>query len=124
MRYLKVIVLLISIVTIFSGLLQIIHPGFVLDIIGAEITPTSKHFFAIVGMFMALFGGMVLHAIYSIQSNEIAILWAAFQKLGAALAVGSGVFYGLFNGIALSVAIFDLVSGAIILWYYRSLKKT
>ncbi|HLU90046.1 MAG TPA: hypothetical protein VKZ51_09460, partial [Cyclobacteriaceae bacterium] len=35
-------------------------PAFVLDVIGAEVTPLSSHLFAIVGMFMALFGGLML----------------------------------------------------------------
>ena len=117
-KYLKLVILLISIATVFSGLLQIISPGFVLNIIGAEITPATKYFFGMVGMFMTLFGGMMLQAIYSVNSNEAAIVWASFQKLGAALAVSLAVFYGIFNLLALSVAVFDLLSGLIILRYY------
>ena len=117
-KYLKLIILIISIATVFSGLLQIISPGFVLNTIGAEITPTTKHSFAIVGMFMALFGGMMIQALYSVNPNEAAVLWASFQKLGAALAVGLGIYYGIFNWPALGVAVFDLVSGFIFLWYY------
>ncbi|MBC7745606.1 MAG: patatin [Flavobacterium sp.] len=117
-KYLKLIILLISITTIFSGILQIISPGYVLNFIGADITSATKHFFAILGMFMALFGGMMIQALYSVHTNEAAVLWASFQKLGASLAVGLGIFYGIFNEFALSVAIFDLLSGCIILWYY------
>lgn len=122
-KYLKLIILLISIATVCSGLLQIISPGFVLNVIGAELTPTTKHIFAIVGMFMTLFGGMMLQAIYSVNSNEAAIVWASFQKLGAALAVSLAVFYGIFNLLALSVAVFDLLSGLIILWYYSGIRN-
>ena len=122
-KYIKLIILLISIVTVFSGILQIVSPGFVLNSIGAEITPTTKYFFGMVGMFMTLFGGMMLQAIYSVNSNEAAVLWASFQKLGAALAVSLAVFYGVFNLLALSVAVFDLLSGLIYLWYYSEIRN-
>ena len=122
-KYLKLVILIISIATVFSGLLQIISPGFVLNIIGAEITQTTKHFFAIVGMFMALFGGMMIQALYSVNRNEAAVLWASFQKLGAAVAVGLGIFLGIFNWLTSSVAIFDLLSGIIFLWYYQTEKR-
>ena len=120
-RYLRLIIILISIVTMLSGLTQVIAPAFVLNIIGADSNAASNYFFAIVGMFMALFGGMMLHALYSVQRNDAAVLWASFQKLGAAAAVGIGVSLGIFNGLALSVALFDLISGIVFLWYYRSL---
>ena len=122
-KYLNLVIILISIATVLSGLSQMIMPGFVLGIIGANITPTSSHFFAIVGMFMALFGGLMLHAIYSAQPQRAAILWCAFQKLGAFAAVTLGVFSGVFSMLAMGVAIFDLVSGAIILYYLKISKN-
>lgn len=98
-------------------------PGFVLGIIGASVTPTSSHFFAIVGMFMALFGGLMLHAIYSATPQRPAILWCAFQKLGAFAAVSLGVFSGVFSALAMAVAIFDLVSGFLFLYYLKTTKN-
>ena len=118
-KYLKPLILIISLATVFSGLLQVLSPALVLNLIGAEITPTSKHFFAIVGMFMALFGGMMIQALYSSNRNDVAILWASFQKLGAAIAVGLGIYFELFNWLALNVAVFDLFSGLIFLRYYQ-----
>ena len=121
-RYLRLIIIIISIATVCSGVTQTVSPAFVLNIVGAEISPVSKYFFGIVGMFMTLFGGMMLHALYSVQKNDAAVLWASFQKLGAAIAVGTGIFLGIFNGLAMSVALFDLVSGFIFIWYYRTLQ--
>ena len=121
-KSIHLILILISVATVISGLSQMIMPGFVLGIIGAEITVTSSHFFAIVGMFMALFGGLMLHAIYSAQPQRPAILWCAFQKLGAFAAVTLGVFTGVFSVLAMAVAIFDLVSGAIFLYYLKITK--
>jgi len=120
-KYLNVIVILISLATILSGLTQLIMPGFVLAFIGASITDTTSHFFAIIGMFMALFGGLMLHAVYSAQPQKPAILWCAFQKLGAFVAVGLGIISGIFTPIAASVALFDLFSGLLFLYYLKKM---
>lgn len=121
--HIGLLVIIISVVTIVSGLTQVVAPAFVLGFIGADITPTSAHFFAIVGMFMALFGGMLLHAVYSAYPNHVAILWAAFQKLGAFLAVGIGVIHDIFAPIAVGVAFFDLFSGILFLYYLKNLRS-
>lgn len=122
-KCLNILVILISIITVISGLTQAIAPGFVLGFIGAEISPTSAHFFAIIGMFMVLFGGLMLHAVYSPLPQEPAILWSALQKLGAAAAVTLGIYNGIFSIIASAVAAFDLFSGLLFLYYLRTIKK-
>jgi hypothetical protein len=118
-KYLNLIVIGISVATVLSGLVQMISPQTVLTFIQAEITPTSSHFFAIVGMFMTLFGGLMLHAIYSPFPQRPAVLWCAFQKLGAFAAVGLGILNGIFAPIAAAVALFDLFSGLVFLYYYK-----
>ena len=120
-KFLNLIVIVISFATILSGLSQLIMPGFVLAFIGATITETSSHFFAIIGMFMALFGGLMLHAVYSAQPQKPAILWCAFQKLGAFVAVGLGIINGIFMPIAAGVALFDLFSGLLFLYYLKKI---
>lgn len=122
-KYLNLIVIGISLATIISGLAQMISPQTVLTFIQAEITPTSAHFFAIVGMFMTLFGGLMLHAIYSPYPQRPAVLWCAFQKLGAFAAVGLGILNGIFAPIAAAVAIFDLFSGLVFLYYYKRIEQ-
>jgi len=122
-KYLNILAVIISVITMISGLVQVIVPKFVLGIIGAQITPTSAHFFAIVGMFMFLFGGLMLHVVYSAVPSRIAVLWCAFQKLGAAAAVGIGIFNGIFSMLALAVAGFDLISGILFLFYLKILKS-
>ena len=123
-KYLTLLVIIISIITVLSGLLQLAVPGFVLAFVGAEITPASRHFFGIVGMFMALFGSMMLHAVYSFRKNDAAVFWAAMQKLGASAAVGLGIAHEIFNTMSVFVAVFDLLSGIIFLWYYADLYKS
>lgn len=114
----------ISVSTVVSGLVQLISPGFVLDIVGGEATPTSKHFFAIVGMFMALFGGMLLQALLGAGHQPVAVFWAGLQKLGAFAAVGLGVLNEIFSALALLVAGFDLLSGLLVIGYWRRIRKS
>lgn len=121
-RYIELLVVLIAFITLFSGLIQLVKPTFILGFVGKTgSSPEAAHFFAIVGMFMALFGGMVLHAVYSSVSNRQIILWSSFQKFGAFIAVAIGVFKGLFSALALGVAIFDLFSGIVFLLYLKLL---
>jgi hypothetical protein len=122
-KNLTLLIVLISLITIFSGLAQVVMPSSVLDFIGAEISPISTHFFAIVGMFMVFFGGLMLHTIYSPRPGREAVLWCAFQKLGAFIAVSLGVINGLFGFVAVGVAIFDLFSGLLFLFYYKQWRE-
>ncbi len=122
-KYLNPIVIAISIATILSGLVQMISPQTVLTFIKGDITPASSHFFAIVGMFMTLFGGLMLHAIYSAYPQQPAVLWCALQKLGAFAAVGIGILNGIFAPIAAAVALFDFFSGLVFLYYLKNMDK-
>jgi hypothetical protein len=119
-KILNLAVLVISLVTLLSGLTQMIAPRFILGMVGAETTATAAHFFAIVGMFMAIFGGLMLHTLYSPLPSRPAIWWCAVQKLGAFVAVSLGVVNGIFSPMALAVAGFDLFSGILFLFYLKT----
>ncbi len=121
-KYLNLLVILISIVTILSGLAQMLAPQFVLGFIGAEDSATASHFFAIVGMFMALFGGLMLQTLYSAAPQRSVFFWCAMQKIGASIMVGLGIWNGIFTFIAVGVAIFDLFSGALFIYYFQQKK--
>jgi hypothetical protein len=118
-RWLYRVLLAISALTVVSGLAQLVRPDLVLGVVGAETGPAAAHFFAIVGMFMVLFGAMLLQALLTAGDHSVAVFWAGAQKLGAAGAVGLGVVKGVFSGLALGVAAFDLVSGVLIFQYLR-----
>ena len=109
----------IALITMVSGTTQLVWPERVLGFMAAEATATSQHFFAIVGMFMLLFGAMLWQAACSLRSQPVAIFWSGIQKIGAVLAVGLGIMYGIFSPLAWLVAGFDLLSGLIILAYWQ-----
>jgi hypothetical protein len=120
---LRRVLVLIALLTVVSGLVQAVAPGVLLALLSADATPTSRHFFGIVGMFMVLFGGMLWHALAAGGPQPVPILWAALQKLGASLAVGLGVWNGIFSPLALGVAGFDLLSGVLALVYWRAVSR-
>ncbi|WP_416307905.1 hypothetical protein [Neptunicella sp. SCSIO 80796] len=113
---------LIAVATVISGLVQMLKPAFILDIISGEQSAANLHSFAIVGMFMLLFGGLMLHALFSHQHHPVAVFWSGLQKLGAFAAVGLGVMNGVFASIAWAVALFDLASGILILYYWHKIR--
>lgn len=121
-RYLNFLVVAISVATVISGIIQTLFPGFVLGRVGGETTPSTSHFFAIIGMFMFLFGGLMLQNVYAATPDRRATLWCALQKIGACMAVLAGVYNHLFSTIAIGVALFDLFSGIVFFYYRKSLK--
>ena len=103
--------------TVAAGLAQLCVPHVVLDLVGGSTMNDAAYFFAIVGMFMALFGGMTLQAMFDRASHPIILLWASVQKLGASAAVAFGVLHGNFGSLALAISAFDLFSGVVMLAY-------
>jgi len=121
-KYIGLIVIVISIITILSGGVQLLAPSFVLKNVGLEVMPVTEQLFATIAMFMILFGGMVIHAVYNSSKSSVVILWAGFQKFGASIAVGIGIWHGLFNHMSGAVASFDFLSGILFMYYYKILK--
>jgi hypothetical protein len=113
----------IAAITVVSGAVQAIAPGFILTMMSAELTPSTSHFFCIVGMFMVLFGGMLLHVLFDSAHHPVSVLWAGLQKFGASGAVGLGVARSLFSSRGLLVAGFDLLSGILILVYWARIRR-
>lgn len=106
-----------------SGVVQLLFPGFVLRLVGASTEPAPRHFFGIIGMFMALFGGLLLQTLRAVEIQPIPIFWSGLQKLGASVAVAIGVQRGLFSPLALSISCFDFLSGVLILWYWKKARE-
>jgi hypothetical protein len=105
------------VITVASGGVQLLFTGWELELLQAESTPAARHFFAIVGMFMVLFGGLLLHGLQRPAARRVALTWATLQKVGASAAVGLGVLTAVFSSLALLVAAFDLLSAAVLVAY-------
>jgi hypothetical protein len=109
--------------TMLSGITQMLVPWLVLGFVGGVTTGTAPYFFSIIGMFMLLFGALMLHALLDAGDHPIIVFWASMQKLGAAMAVGVGVASQVFTPIALAVAGFDLISGLLMLTYWKQISR-
>jgi hypothetical protein len=120
---LRVVLALIAVSTIVSGLAQIVAPGFVLDLLSVEKLETTRQLFATIGMFMTLFGGLLLQALLDRAEHPIVVFWASLQKLGASAAVAIGVARDVFAPTALTVAAFDLLSGILGFLFWRRLRR-
>jgi len=122
-KLIRLVILLISVATLFSGAMQAIAPSFVLNFIGAQIDPTTKQLFATIGMFMFLFGAMMIHAMYNEENNRVVVIWSGLQKLGASAAVFIGISQDVFVPLAAGVAVFDLLSALLFFYYLKTLKS-
>lgn len=123
-RHLQLFVVMISSVTLILGVFQLLNPMAALGMMGrGEILPVTSHYFAMLGFFMILFNGMVLHTVYEIQTSKTIILWAALQKIGVAVLVFIGIVGGHFHFTAIGVALFDLISGVLFLFFLAQLNK-
>lgn len=108
----------IGAITVATGAVQAAVPAATLRPLTVEDSPTVRHFFGTVGMFMACTGGVLLAR----SDDRAVVAMTAVQKLGAAAAVGLGVRRGLLSPLALGVAGFDALSGLLALDYLRRLR--
>ena len=108
--------------TMATGALQAVRPQTTLAPLRAQDTPTTRHFFGTVGMFMVCTGGVLLHSLLRGRGDPDVVLWTAAQKLGAAAAVGIGAREQVFSPASLGVAGFDALSGALALDYWRRVR--
>ena len=116
---LRFVLVVIAALTIVSGLAQLIAPDIVLGLLDAESTTTTRHFFAIVGMFMTVIGALLVQALLTDLVPPYVVLWCGIQKFGAFVAVTVAVVRDLFSALALLVALFDLATAllAAAFWY-------
>lgn len=121
-KKLLLVLKVIAALTVVSGLLQMVRPQWILAIVGGETGPASNHFFAIVGMFMVLFGGLLWQSITAATPQPIAVFWCGLQKFGATVAVGLAVSRDLLSWLALGVAGFDLLSAILIFIYWIEIR--
>lgn len=121
-RWLYKVLVFIAIATALSGLVLIFASPSILRLLQAAHDKTSAYFFAVVGMFMFLFGGLLYRSLK--KSLVEPIFWCTLQKLGAAVAIGLGVYNAVFSPLAIGVAVFDLLSGILLLVYLKNLKGT
>ena len=119
---LRLALVAIAALTALSGAAQLVAPGILLDLLGAESSATTRHAFAIVGMFMVVVGGITLQALLAASTPDYVLVWAGLQKAGAAVAVAWGVLADVFGSVALLVAGFDALTAVLIGAFWARLR--
>jgi hypothetical protein len=110
----------IAIITILSGAIQIIQPEMILNSMGIKPADETTYFFRITSLLTGLFGGALLHAALSSQTEPVILLWACLQKLLGSASVLLAVLSGLLTVGALAAAGYDFIAGLFILWYRQN----
>ncbi|ROH87190.1 hypothetical protein ED236_05825 [Pseudomethylobacillus aquaticus] len=105
----------ISWLTALTGAAQMLVPSLLLPLLGITATAEAAHLFVTVGMFMVLFGGALVHALRVPGALPLVLYWSAWQKLGAAVLVGLGVWLEVFAPVAWLVAAFDFATAVLYL---------
>jgi hypothetical protein len=109
--------------TVGTGGAQAVAPGRMLQPLAAENDEATRHLFRTVGMFMVVVGGGLAQTLREGPGEPSVVFWTGMQKLGASGAVGLGVKRGVFSPLALTVASFDFLSGALAFGYWRRLRR-
>lgn len=109
--------------TVGTGGAQAVAPGRMLEPIAEENDEATRHLFRTVGMFMVVVGGGLAQTLRDGPGEPSVVMWTGVQKLGASAAVGLGVRRGVFSPLALAVAGFDFLSGALAFAYWRRLPR-
>ena len=107
------LLLAIAVGTFLSGLVLIAVPGVVLDLLGAPTRTSDKLFFGIIGMFMAVVGGMLTQALLRPPPSTLVVGWSALQKLGASVAMSLAVVLDVFSPAGLGLVVFDFTSAVL-----------
>ena len=100
--------------TAVSGLGLIAAPRLVMWVLGAGRSDPAPFLFRIIGMFMAVSGGLLADAARSPRSARVALRWALAAKVGAAIAVWCGVRSKRFGEQALALAAFDASAAGLV----------
>ena len=113
----------VAAVSALAGIVIMVFPGFVMRLMAVVRSPTTDHFFVIIGMFIFLFGALFFHGMGSPRHHPVVLLWIVFEKVGAAAMVTLGVRHRILAPLALALAGYDLLSGVLAIAYWQRIRR-
>src|SRR5262249_5872312 len=113
----------IALGTFLSGLLLVVAQRWILDILSAPTTTSDRLFFGIIGMFMAIVGGMLTQDLLQPAPSRIVVGWSALQKLCASAAMSLAVALSVFSYYGIALAAFDFCSALIAIGYWWRIRR-
>jgi hypothetical protein len=108
--------------TFVSGILLAVAQRVVLDILSAPTATSDRLFFGIIGMFMAIVGGMLTQTLLQPPPSTVIVGWSAMQKLGASVAMSLAVALSVFSYYGIALAAFDFCSALLAVGYLWRIK--
>ena len=120
---LRVVLAVIAAITMLSGLLLLVAPDWMLQLIATDQAALTAHFFATIKMFIVITGALFLQSLLT-HSNEPAIpFWIGVQKAASAVLMAWAILRGLLFPLAYLVAGFDAISAMFIFLFWRRLAR-
>jgi hypothetical protein len=113
----------IALGTFLSGILLVVAQRWILDILSAPTTTSDRLFFGIIGMFMAIVGGMLTQDLLQPAPSRIVVGWSAVQKLCASAAMSLAVALSVFSYYGIALAAFDFCSALIAIGYWWRIRR-
>lgn len=112
------VALAIAVITILSGLAQIVAHRAVLSMLQVTISPETVYLFIVISLLTSLFGAALLHALLLRQRQTVIVFWASIQKVIGAAAVFGAALNGIIARSALLAAGYDFLAGIFIFGYW------
>lgn len=103
--------------TFVSGIVLAVAQRFVLDILSAPTATSDRLFFGIIGLFMAIVGGMLTQTLLQRRPSAVIVGWSALQKLGSSVAMSLAVALSVFSDYGIALAAFDFCSALLAVGY-------
>lgn len=115
----------VGVLTAASGLFVLTFPKTSLSLLGANDPDPAPYLFGLVGMFMLLFGGLLVDAARRPDPPPVALFWCLIQKVAAVIAMLVGVFTDVYGWFAVVVALFDAACALVIraLWRREAFRQ-
>lgn len=109
--------------TFLSGLLLIVAQAVVLNALTAPTDTSDRLFFGIIGMFMAVVGGVLTQTLLGPSPSVLVVGWSALQKLGASAAMSIAVALDVFSYWGITLAVFDFCSALLGIGYWWRIRS-
>jgi hypothetical protein len=116
---------IIGVITAVSGLFLLAFPKTALNLLDAGTTDPASYLFGLIGMFMLLFGGLLIDTSRRVDPAPVALFWCAIQKVAATIAMFVGLISDVYGWLALLLVLFDGLSALVIwaLWRREALQQ-
>ena len=109
----------VAALTLAAGTMAVLAPSPLLALLAVDPAQPALYLFGLFGLFVALFGGASLHALFGRGAGRLVLMWAAVEKLAVVAGFLVGVAHGIFGSLALAIAGADFAAGLLIVVYLR-----